>query len=499
MNHRDIQLNKFDIDEQMAKALNEEKKARKEKETRRRRKKNRRHLILALIALGLTVVIAVLLVDYFTSDVYRDEDEFGEFARAELSRHDICNIKDGIDDFTYDKPVSVAVRTDSSSSGDVAEFRNQKIEEIISDEKEQISAGENSGETHAILVDSASFDTGNGAYSLYIQCNVYKEKDKDMALYKSDISTYMINMKDMKVADNLQVLNVNYKDKASEFAEEYFRKQYNEKEINQDYETYLTPDNRNFNKVLMTGNDILFLFDQNTVVSADRGIAKVAIPYPVFEDAIRPEVLDRYIDASRPMVAITYDDGPGAKAETRILETLEENGSVATFFYLGNRVENFPDNARKAAQIGCEIGNHSWDHPQLSRLSEDKIAEEVKRTNNVIYKVCGVNTTVLRPPYGDYNKTVIKTVNMPAVMWTLDTRDWDSRDAKKVFKQVKKAKSLDGKIILMHSIYDSTADATELIVPWLKEQGYQTVTVSELIKYKTGTPPKPGVLYKNLD
>ena len=84
---------------------------------------------------------------------------------------------------------------------------------------------------------------------------------------------------------------------------------------------------------------------------------------------------------------------------------------------------------------------------------------------------------------------------LPVVMWTVDTLDWKHRDGQKIFDTVRSVSDMDGKIILMHSIYESTADATDMIIPWLKENGYQTVTVSELIKYKTGSYPQAGNIY----
>ena len=158
-------------------------------------------------------------------------------------------------------------------------------------------------------------------------------------------------------------------------------------------------------------------------------------------------------------------------------------------------MEYFGYNAARAAQIGCEIGNHSWDHPTLTTESKKKVAKEIERTNKVISETTGVTPELIRPPYGDYNKKVNKIVKkegMAAVLWTVDTLDWKTRNAKKIFKSVKKVKNLDGKIILMHSIYDETAKASEQIIPWLQEQGYQTVTVSELLYYKTGKIPQPG-------
>ena len=114
------------------------------------------------------------------------------------------------------------------------------------------------------------------------------------------------------------------------------------------------------------------------------------------------------------------------------------------------------------------------------------MAKQFKDTNAAVRAVIGTDPPVFRPSYGITSDAINKASGVPVIMWNVDTLDWKSRDATKVFNAVKKVKDLDGNIILMHSIYDSTAEATELIVPWLQKNGYQTVTVSELIKYKTG-------------
>ena len=196
------------------------------------------------------------------------------------------------------------------------------------------------------------------------------------------------------------------------------------------------------------------------------------------------------------MVALTYDDGPGGKSEEEILNCLESSNTVATFFYTGNRVDNAPDKIDRARSMGCEIGNHTWNHPVLTKLTDKEVEEQINKTNEAIKSACGAYPTVFRPSYGATNENVNKAANMPVIMWSVDTLDWKSRNADKIFESVKSKESLDGKIILMHSLYDTTAEATKKLVPWLKEKGYQTVTVSELIKYRYGEDGQDGKVYR---
>ena len=144
------------------------------------------------------------------------------------------------------------------------------------------------------------------------------------------------------------------------------------------------------------------------------------------------------------------------------------------------------------------MGNHSWNHPQLTKISPEAAQDQLTRTNDAVQAACGSAPTVFRPCYGATNDTVNSLAQMPVIMWSIDTLDWKPKDAQKTFDCIKtKADQgkLDGKIVLMHSIHEPTAEATEMIVPWLKENGYQMVTVSELIKYKRGEDPQNGKVY----
>ncbi len=203
--------------------------------------------------------------------------------------------------------------------------------------------------------------------------------------------------------------------------------------------------------------------------------------------------IGRVVDPNKPMVALTYDDGPRPKSTNRILNCLEKYDSVATFFELGYLAQTYPDCIRREVALGCEVANHSWDHPNLATLSGGGVASQINSTSNTIYNICGVKPTLLRPPYGSYNSTVRNNCGMPIIIWSIDTLDWKYRDANYVTSVIKNQVT-DGSVILMHSIYDSTAAATEQIVPWLISRGYQLVTVSELAEAR-GITLQSGAAY----
>ena len=194
---------------------------------------------------------------------------------------------------------------------------------------------------------------------------------------------------------------------------------------------------------------------------------------------------------SGPMVAITFDDGPGPYTD-RILNTLQANGARATFFMLGQNVPRYPEALRKMEQLGCELANHSYDHPSLTSLIGDGVRNQIESTNNNIRAIVGHDAYLVRPPYGAYNSSTQAVLNNPFILWSVDTLDWKTRNAQSTYDSVMSAQ--DGDIILMHDIHAPTADAVDLFVPALREKGFQMVTVSELAAAK-GINLQPGSAY----
>ena len=195
-------------------------------------------------------------------------------------------------------------------------------------------------------------------------------------------------------------------------------------------------------------------------------------------------VLTRKIDKNKKMVALTYDDGPSIYTP-RVLKTLKENNAVATFFVVGNRVPTYSDTVKKAHDMGCEIGNHTYEHKSLPNLSETEVKRQISKTNKEVKKAIGEKPVIMRPTGGATNANVKQWVGMPSIIWSIDTLDWKTRNAdstkKAVLDHVK-----DGDIVLMHDLYSATATASETIIPELVRRGYQLVTVSELAECRGG-------------
>lgn len=208
---------------------------------------------------------------------------------------------------------------------------------------------------------------------------------------------------------------------------------------------------------------------------------------------------------SDKLIALTFDDGPRSSTTNRVLDLLERSGGVATFFLVGY---NIPDNAeviKRAAAMGCSIGNHTKDHKILTKCSADTIKAQVNGVNSLLRDM-GIEPTLFRAPGGAF-KGVKDQIGMPLIQWSIDTEDWKYKDASHkgrsaeertadlnriadmVFSQAK-----GGSIVLMHDIYDFTADLCEIVIPGLVERGFKLVTVDQLFE-AYGEKLENGVVY----
>lgn len=188
------------------------------------------------------------------------------------------------------------------------------------------------------------------------------------------------------------------------------------------------------------------------------------------------------IDPAKPIVALTFDDGPSHYTE-EILETLKKHEVCATFFILGNKVENYKEVLKKSIEYQNELGNHSYNHKWLSRLPVNSLKDQIEKTQQILQETLSYQPKYLRPTYGSVNDRIRKNTELKIVLWTVDTKDWKIKSIDRI---VQKATTNieDGDIILMHDIFERSAKALEKIIPTLKEQGFQFVTISELEEIK---------------
>lgn len=197
------------------------------------------------------------------------------------------------------------------------------------------------------------------------------------------------------------------------------------------------------------------------------------------------------IDPAKPMIALTYDDGPSVKATPVILETLRQYGGKATFFMVGKQAERNMGIVKQMVEQGCEVANHTYDHKLMTKVPPEELASQLARTNQVVSAASGISPVLMRPCGGarsDAGMNVVGAISMPAVMWSIDTLDWKTRDVQSTVNTVLENVK-DGDIILMHDLYETTGEASKILIPELINRGYQLVTVSELASYRGGMLP----------
>ncbi len=211
-----------------------------------------------------------------------------------------------------------------------------------------------------------------------------------------------------------------------------------------------------------------------------------------------------WIDTSKPMVAFSFDDGPVGTASSdtsiRIQDALSENGFHATFFYWGNFINSGTEaEITRAYNLGMEIGNHTMSHPSLSGMSAAEIQNEIQSCASILQGLTGQENFLIRPPYLAVDTAVQENAGAPLITCSVDSADWNGATTQEIIDKMIAGMndgSLDNAIVLMHETYTTTAEAIEYLAPYMKEQGWQIVTVSEMFK-ANGKEMYDGTVYRN--
>ena len=207
------------------------------------------------------------------------------------------------------------------------------------------------------------------------------------------------------------------------------------------------------------------------------------VAHPPADGDIDAAMKDLAIDPEKKLVALTFDDGPSNQNTNRILDVLEKYHARATFFVIGKRIADRTEVIARAINLGCEIGSHTWGHSDFTKYPKSALIDSLEKTDEAMVSNFNYHMTLFRPPYASINKDVedvSRDMGYTMILWSGSSHDWSIKDANKVYRNTFQC-AADGAIILYHDIYDFTADAIERVVPDLISQGYQLVTISELI------------------
>ncbi|MFJ7369693.1 polysaccharide deacetylase family protein [Lysinibacillus sp. NPDC098008] len=250
----------------------------------------------------------------------------------------------------------------------------------------------------------------------------------------------------------------------------------------------------NFERFAIVDDALQFYFDEYEIASGAAGAPIVKLPlslinpllasdFQIAMENVQPTTPAPTADPNKKRIALTFDDGPHPKVTEQILNILDKYHAKATFFMLGSRVQYYPDIANDVLARGHEVGNHTWNHPVLTKLTQEQVMKEYNATAAEIEKAIHQGATVFRPPYGATNDAINAEIPIPVVLWTIDTLDWKHRNAQQLLPNIKNNLH-NNAIVLMHDIHQSTADGLDAALAYLQEQGYEFVTVSEILPYR---------------
>jgi peptidoglycan/xylan/chitin deacetylase (PgdA/CDA1 family) len=207
-----------------------------------------------------------------------------------------------------------------------------------------------------------------------------------------------------------------------------------------------------------------------------------------------PKITYSQCHVDGPYIAMTFDDGPSAANTPRLLDLLKQRKIHATFFFVGQCVQENPEIVKRIVAEGHEIGNHSWSHPDLAKMNDAAVHDQIQKTQDAIVQACGVTPKLMRPPYGAFTARQRAWANgnwgYKIILWDVDPEDWKYRNAEHVKAEILK-QTVAGSIILSHDIHKTTVDAMPETLDTLLAKGFKFVTVSELIAMDHPATPRP--------
>ena len=310
-----------------------------------------------------------------------------------------------------------------------------------------------------------------------------------------EVISYFYDTKEDKYLRLDEILNDNDKLVLFNYIGNKLKNDYSEYIIPDNVETIYSLDKLNNYSFFIDNDNIYFYFTPDNLASDYYDILTIKMPISLVKFKINLNlknkiVMNNYsttsvsniIDPTKKVVALTFDDGPSTYTK-EIIDILKENDVNATFFILGNKVDNYQDVLLESIKNGNELGNHSYNHKWLSRLSTNNLIDQIESTQNILKEKLNYEPVYLRPTYGSITNRIKNNTSLKISLWTVDTKDWKIKSVDRI---VKKATSNieDGDIILMHDIFERSKDALKEIIPILKNQGFQLVTLSELEEVK---------------
>lgn len=409
----------------------------------------------------------------------------------------------------------------------------QEMADLFVNEVRQLSG---KGELPNMTADYRSYLVSNAGENKYVSVVFEIKTDIPEKEIRTDcIKTMLFDIESGKQVSDKEFFSENYLKLVGQKVTEYFtaNRLFSSETGTEKFKKGVSAQTGNFTRFSLDSENITFYFDAGELFGYEKGCAEAVFAYKdisgiftggalnilygsagvqMSEESQKPSSVETTksqrpsLPAGVKYIAFTFDDGPSKTVTNRILDTLQKYNGKATFFVLGTRVGSYSAEVKRAYSMGCEIGSHSWSHANLRKISAAERKQEINKTNDIIKDVIGVEPTLFRVPYGDY-KGIQQDFDQPLIQWSIDTNDWKYKDRQgsgrtEAQRNADMQKIIDsvvnhatgGEIVLMHDLYDMTADAFEVIAAELYEEDFKFVTVHELYNIY-GQTLEPGKVY----
>lgn len=306
----------------------------------------------------------------------------------------------------------------------------------------------------------------------------------------NSIHTYVLDQKEKKILTLEDFISKEELKKIMPLMKEALLSKYKDCMSMKKFSEMMVPNFDHFSLFTLTEDYLILYYNPEQLTIGYEDIVSIEIPLDkiglkidfergVFEEEHETiSIPEKVIDPNQKVIALTFDDGPSYYTDP-ILKLLQKEEVTATFFLIGNKINRYQKTVQTMLKNGNEIGNHSFSHKWLTKLDDDDLQEEITLTQDTIKNLTGFTPRVFRPTYGAVNDDLKHQVNLTPIMWTVDSSDWKIKNANTIANRVLES-CQDTSIILMHDTHKRSYEALKIIIPSLKEQGYQFVTASEL-------------------
>lgn len=458
------------------------------------------------IYLSISILLIIISVILFTIDsssqTISRENITSTSVKSEVIEHGIELEKELKEGKSFTTTIDLPITNINAIDDYMRNWSNEKEDELFS-EVEQISTTLSKNAEAQIVITPIvqKIEKNLLTYEVHSQY-IVEDPSLEEEILHSDVETFTFNLKNEQLVTLDQVLSLPDSKEDSKFTN-LVNSITNENIKTTLLELY----NEDIQQIqwMLTKQGLIFLLqNEENEQQIDRHLIKFKELEPILTDSYKKQFIKtekkkkakaKNKKNKKKLIALTFDDGPDPDVTPQILKTLKKHEAKATFFMLVNSAEKYPKIAKQVANNGHEIANHTYTHVNLAKVKRSRIEKELAHAKEKLESITERPVKLFRPPYGEYNQAVVEVAHnseQHIIMWSVDPQDWRHKNKNKIYQNIMQ-NSNPGSIVLMHDIHQATADALPKILKDLKEQGYEFVTVSELLKEIEAAPN--GVYY----